>query len=162
MPIGEEMGRKLSVQSFGWTKDKLLEAVIMDKENDHFLMRVFGKATDLRKYTSRTKGDDGQFLEGYGVRGVFECTGSDGEIKQGELVYLPGYITDGIVAAMQSADDVEVEIALDVYARWDKDSSTSYIFVARSLTPRDNSAIDAIKKKVGNQALPSLPAPAKK
>lgn len=150
-PIGQELGRKISVKEFGWNKDTILEELFKDKTKDIFLMRVIGVCNDVKAYKSREKGDDGEYMEGFGLRGQFEATGANGETLPGSVCYLPGYITDGVVAAIAAGDgDVDVKIAIDVYARFDSKSATSYIFVGRSLVPQDTSALDALKKLAGD------------
>lgn len=150
-PIGQELGRKISVKEFGWNKETILEALIKgDKTKDLFLMRVRGVVTDLKAYKSREKGDEGELLEGFGLRGQFIAQGRDvnGTVTDdlpGSVCYLPGYITDGIVAAMQSGDDVHVNVYMDIYARYDpKASATSYVFIGRNLLPQDTTALDKL------------------
>jgi hypothetical protein len=156
---GQELTRKISVQTFGWTKDVIQEAVIKEKSKDQFLMRVYGTATSLKPYTSKNKGDDGSTLEGYGIIGDFEAIGPAGESVPGSLLYLPGYITDQIGGALASEDDVAVNIALDIYARYDRASATSYVFVARSHIKRDNPRKEALAKLFDGSPIKALTGP---
>lgn len=160
---GQELGRKLSARSFGWDKEHIQEAVIKDKENDHFLYRVIGTIGTTKAYKSRQLDPDTkEALEGFGLLGMFEATGSDGTVLTGSTLYLPGYVTDAIVGAIHAGDgEVNVRIAYDVYARYDKESITSYVFIVRSLIAPDTSALDDIKKLMGDVTLPALPAPKK-
>lgn len=158
---GEEMGRALSVKSFGWDKSSILEKIFLDKENDLFLMRVVGVANGTKPYTSRDKGDDGELLEGFGILGDFECTGSSGEILKGSKVYLPGYITEAIVGHLVGNPDSFVNCAFDLYARFDGKSATSYVYVGRALLSAPNPQTEKLKERLSSTPLPALAAPQK-
>lgn len=161
-PIGQELGRKLSVQSFGFDKGRILELIMSDKGRDHFLMRAVGTVTDTKAFKSRKLNERGEALEGFGLIGQFECTGPDGEVKTGNPLYLPSYVADAIAGALDAADgDANVDIALDVYVRFDADAATSYVFVVRSLIKADTTAVDRVKAQLSNVPLPGLPAPKK-
>jgi hypothetical protein len=159
---GEEMGRQLSVKSFGWSKSAILEKLFENKKEDVFLMRVIGSANGTKPYQSRTRGDDGEYLEGHGIIGQFECTGPDGEVKPGNKIYLPGYITEAIVGHLQGNPDVSVRCAFDLYARYDEASATSYVFVGRSLIQQESDELKQLKARLSSTPLPTpaaLPAP---
>jgi hypothetical protein len=159
--VGTELGNKLSVKSFGWDKTSIQRAVLTGDGSDVFLMRVIGTATGVKEYTARGKGDNGDDLEGYGIRGTFEAQGSDGEVIPAALVYFPGYITDQMADALMSGDDVTLKVAIDIYARPNEQSATGYVYVGRSLIAQENKALDALRNQVKNLPLPSSPgAPA--
>jgi hypothetical protein len=154
MAVGREVGTKLSVKSFGWDKETILEQVMKDKNADVPLMRVAGVATGLRKY----KSDYEETGEGYGLSGQFKAFGVDGSEKTGAVLYLPKNVHSMVEAALTVGDDVTgVRIGFDVYARYDKTSATSYVFVARDILDEGNSAVDSVMETVG--ALPALGAP---
>ena len=145
MPFGKEIGTKLSVKSFGFDKEKLLELVMKDKGNDIPLVRFTGAATGLRKY----KSEYAEGGEGFGLSGQFEGQSVDGEVKNGSVLYLPKNVHDMVEAAMSMSDDVQaVRIAFDVYARYDKDAATSYVFVVRDILNEGEQSVDAIKEAI--------------
>jgi len=164
---GEEVGRKLSVKIYGWDKPSIQQATLNNRTSDVWLMRVIGTVTDTRAYKSRAAGSDGQALEGYGLVGDFELIGSPqspkdpGLVRNGNLIYLPGFITDMLVGALGNEGDINLKIGLDVYARYDQDSATSYVFTARSLLPRDTSKLDEIRDQIKGMALPQVEGPKK-
>jgi len=160
--IGTELGRQLSVKSFGWNRSQILEGLMQDKNSDLFLMRVVGIATGVKAFKSRQKNDEGEQMEGFGITGNFEGTGPNGEVVPGGKVYLPGYITDSLVSALSDDDDVSVNIALDIYARYDETSGTSYVFVGRSLIPQQNDRMDELKRLVSRVEMPKISGPTNK
>ena len=159
--IGQEIGNKLSVKSFGWDKESILEAVMKDKENDVFLCRIGGIATGLRKYkvpeAQRKAGEE----NGFGLSGQFVgVNGATGEELKGSVLYLPRYVHDMVEAALSLGDDVAgVRIGFDIYARYDKSSATSYVFVARDLLNEGNSSVDQVRETMMALPMPtSAPA----
>jgi hypothetical protein len=145
MAFGKEVGTKLSVKSFGWDKEKLQEMTMANKMVDVPLVRFTGAATGLRKYKNAFS-DDG---EGFGLSGQFEGQSVDGEVKNGSVLYLPKNVHDMVEAALQMSDDVQaVRIAFDVYARYDKDSATSYVFVVRDILNEGEQSVEAIKEAI--------------
>lgn len=151
---GQELGRKLSVGEFGFSKSVIQKLVLDDQENPQFLVRFTGLAHGTKRYVS---GKGEETIEGFGLLGQFRGVSRSGEEKDGSLLYLPGFLTDMIVASLDS--DQAVRLAIDVYAAYDEDSATSYVYTARNLIPPDTSALDAINEQIKGMALPSLPAP---
>lgn len=145
MAFGKEVGTKLSVKSFGFDKERLLELVMANKGVDVPLVRFTGAATGLRKYKSEyVEGG-----EGFGLSGQFEGVSVDGETKNGSVLYLPKNVHDMVEAALSMADDVmAVRLAFDVYARYDKDAATSYVFVVRDILNEGEQSVDAIKEAI--------------
>lgn len=153
--VGQEIGRKLSVQSFGWDKPTIVEAVMKDKESEIFLARFVGVATGVKPYEN-DKGD-----VQYGLIGDFEGTGPDGEIIPGSVLYMPAYVTDQIASILERDTTATVDIAHDQYAHFDADAATMYVFTVRSLIKTESPRVAAIKAQLQGVALPSLPAPKK-
>lgn len=159
MSIGQEIGNKLSVKSFGWDKEAILEGVMKDKENDLFLCRIGGVATGLRKYKIPSEQVKDGVDSGFGLSGAFVGVGSDGVEVKGSVLYLPRYVHDMVEAALSLGDDVAgVRIGFDIYARYDKTSATSYIFVARDLLNEGNASVDSVKETLMSLPMPGTPA----
>ena len=156
MAIGQEIGNKLSIQSFGWNKPSILEAVMKDKTNDVFLMRVGGAATGLRAYQNKHKEKATDPDQLYGLTGQFKAIGADKTEAVGSTLYLPKYVHDMVEAALSMDDDVQsVRIGFDIYARYDDKSATSYVFVARDLLNEGSSTVDAVMEVVNALPMPN-------
>lgn len=153
--VGQEIGRKISAKTVGFDSDRILELVMQNKGTDVPLYRVLGMATGLSEYES-------SYGDGEALIGQFEAETSDGKTFNGSALYLPGYLQQMAVANLKAAGDgAGLSIALDIYARYDGDAASKYVFVGRSLVAPDTRAVDAIKAQIGNTPIPALPAPAK-
>lgn len=151
---GGEIGRQISPKAMGFDKETLVRMTMDAKEVDHFLMRVVGMASGLKPYKNKQEGDrQGEVM--YGLLGQFEATSVDGETKVGSVCYLPGYVNDMIVAALSMPDTEAVQIAFDIYARYDATSATMYVFVARDLLNNQQSGVAEVKEQ-----LKAIPMPA--
>lgn len=146
---GELLGGKISAKEVGYAKADIMALVLADREREHFLYRVIGQGNGTQAY-------DGEYGEGFAVLGQFEATNRDGEVFNGTSLYLPGFAQNMLVAAIQSGHSAQM--ALDVYAIFDEEAATSYVFTVRSLIEPDRSAIEEIKKQIGSTPLPALPA----
>lgn len=152
---GELVGGKISAGSLGFDKKVLQKLCLDDTDGEHFIFRVIGMATDTQAYQIKAKpGEDAQ--EGFGLLGTFEATDRNGVVTNGTTLYLPRVAQNLGVSAVHSGSNIE--LAMDVYAKYDEDSATSYVFLVRSLIAPDTSAVDNIKKMLGNTPLPQLPS----
>lgn len=158
--IGQELGNKLSAKSFGWSKGVILEAVMANKTSDIFLYRVGGVATGLRKFKIPVAQQKDGETEGFGLSGMFKAIGADGEEKSGSVLYLPRYVHDMVEAALSVGEDVSgVRIGFDIYARYNEDAATSYVFLARDILNEGNSALDSVVETLDKLPMPnSAPA----
>lgn len=157
--IGEEIGRKLSVGAVGFDKPEIQKLVLADQENSHFLVRAVGEARGLKPYQKQAEGDRPASV-GYGFIGDFEFTnGVTGQTLNGNIAYFPGFIEDVLASALESGESV-AHVAIDIYATYDKESATSYVFSARNLIPQKSKAVEDIKKALP-QMPKALPAPKK-
>jgi hypothetical protein len=147
---GQELGRKLSVASFGWKKPAIQKTCLADENADVFLIRVIGVASSLRPYKDKESGETR-----YGAGGQFEATGSDGSVLNGTVLYLPRYVQDGIEAALAMEDTLGVRIAYDVYAKYDEASATSYTFIVRDLLNEGSASVDSVREAIGIFVLPA-------
>lgn len=149
--IGSELGRKLSVKELGFDKETVLKLVLSDTSKKHFLVRFVGVATGLKPYKIKEGENAGQTA--YGLMGTFE--GDTGEVaKAGTVLYLPGYAQDMVANALSIGEDVQVRIAFDVYAKYDKDAATSYVFTVHDLLNNKDANVEAVKEQVKGLALP--------
>ena len=155
MAIGKEIGRKLSVRELGFDKGRILESVMANREENHFLARFVGVVTGIKPYKIKEGERAGEIA--FGLMGQFEGQNSDGEAKDGSVLYLPGYVNDMVVSMFQSSEDiVSVRIAFDVYAKFDADAATSYVFTVNDLLNEGSQSVDEVK-----EAVKALPMPSK-
>lgn len=151
MSIGKEIGRKLSVAALGWDKEEILKLVLSNTEEKHHLARFVGSVNGLKPYKIREGERAGEAA--YGLLGAFEGTSSTGEVLDGSVLYLPGYVNDAIVAVFSASDDIaSIKIAMDVYASYDKTAATSYVFSVHDLLNVSNQSVDEVKAEI--KALP--------
>jgi len=145
---GEELGGKISAKELGYAKADIMALVLADRDSEHFLYRVIGQASDVQAY-------DGEYGEGFGLMGQFEATTRDGETVIGTTLYLPNIAQNLVVSAVRSGNTAG--LAMDVYAVFDEEAATSYVFKVRSLIEPDRSAIEQLKQQIGSTPLPALP-----
>lgn len=150
---GGEIGRQISAKSMGFDKAEILTLVINDKTSDHFLYRVTGVGTGLKPYKIKEGEKAGEIA--FGIQGQFEGVTLDGVVLNGSVLYLPGYANDMVVAALSMPEAVGVKIAMDVYARFDEKSATSYVFTVRDLLNEGAAGVEEVKAQI--QALPMPP-----
>lgn len=154
MAFGKVVGIKLSAKSFGWDKETILRTLMKPEwEGKELpLVRYAGTATGLRKYKSEYA-DGG---EGFGLSGEFLGIGSDlapkPERQDGSVLYLPGNVHAMVEAALDMSDASAVRIAFDVYAVYDKDAATSYVFMTRDVLNQGSTSADDILAQVANSA----------
>lgn len=151
MTIGKEIGRKLSVKELGFDKGSILKIVLANDSENHFLARFVGVVTGLKPYKIKEGERAGELA--FGLMGQFEGSNADGESKDGSVLYLPGYVNDAIVSIFQADESVtSVRIAYDVYAKFDEDAATSYVFTVNDLLNVGSQSVDEVKAEI--KALP--------
>lgn len=165
MTIGKEIGRKLSVKELGFDKKSILAHVLANTQENHFLARFVGVVTGLKPYKIKEGDRAGELA--FGLMGQFEGNNADGEAKDGSVLYLPGYVNDAIVSIFQADETVSsVRIAYDVYAKYDEDAATSYVFTVNDLLNVGSQSVDEVKAEIKALPMPAktptLPAPAGK
>jgi hypothetical protein len=163
--IGQEVGRKLSVGEMGWTKPEIQKLVISDQVSQHHLCRFVGVATGAKPY--KIKEGDRAGETAFGIQGQFEGTSAaDGSVKAGTVLYLPGYLTDAVLANFIDDTVAGVRIAYDIYAQYDERSATSYTFTGRDLINSTSQGVEEVKVQIQALPMPSktlaLAAPEKK
>lgn len=153
-PIGRTIAKKLSVSGLGWNKENILTLVMADKSSEHFLARFMGTATQPKPY--RIKEGDRNGETGFGLIGQFQgVNGQTGEEITSAVCYLPEYATEMVLGALGSADDiVSVNIAFDIYARFDTKSATSYVFEVRDLLNAPNAGVETVKSMIKELPMP--------
>lgn len=162
--IGAEIGRKISVGDMGFDKASILKIVLSDQTASHFLCRIVGVATGVKPYKVKEGERQGEIA--FGLQGQFEGMTADGEVKQGVVAYLPGYVNDMVVSALTVSEDVSaVKIGFDIYAEYSDKSATSYVFTVRDLMNSKPAGVEEVKAQIAAlplpKATPALAAPKK-
>ena len=156
--IGREIGRKLSVKEMGFDKGSILELVIADKTANHHLARFMGVVTGLKPYKIKEGERAGELA--YGLQGQFKGISKSGEEKDGSVLYLPGYVNDAIVSIFAADDSVQsVKIAFDVYAHFDAEAATSYVFTCNDLLNTGSESVAEVMDEVKALPMPSAAVP---
>lgn len=126
--------KTLSTKSVFGDKEKILETVMKDKEREHFLYRVFGaidaSQTGKGKH-QRVDRDTKEAVDTFWTKffGEFYAVNADKTEYESATLFLPDYVSG------QFKDQLEngvtgIIFAYDIYARYSKDSITSYEFIA--------------------------------
>ena len=151
---GQSLAKKLSLKGLGWDKASILRTVLSDETSEHFLARFVGVASQPKPYKIKEGDRAGEIA--FGLMGQFEGTNADGEVLTSAVCYLPEYATEMVLGALSSGEDViNVKIAFDIYAVYDQDAATSYVFSVRDLLNAGAQGVDEVKATI--QALPMPP-----
>lgn len=147
----------ITAARMGWTKERIQEMVLGDKDSAHPLFHVVGSASQAQVKDSKDYAD----RESIEFRGSFLAIDAEtGEqFKSGKL-YLPSVIEAEIAAAVQR--NGLVEIALTVTAEYAQKAPSSYSYNVQSYGKEDNSAFESLLSLIPD--LPdgkALPAPDK-
>jgi len=152
--IGQELGSKLSVATFGWNKAAILQTVLAAQSDRHFLARFVGVATGIKPYKIKEGERAGEI--DYGLQGIFEGHGPDGEVVNGSVLYLPKYVNDMVVSAFSAADDIaSIRIGYDVYAQYQEKAATSYVFSVNDLLNEKPAGLEDVKAVVNALPMPT-------
>lgn len=154
--------RKISTRTVLGSKDEdvkgmILEKVMKDKTKDHPLLRVWGVATRYKPGNS----DFGAFLK---FNGQFRALNIEtGAVYRSAALLLPKFLEDELAGALGSMDAPKPsEFAIEIGAKYDKTSATSYVFTANSLVETSESdQMKQLESRIRSENPRALPAPAK-
>ena len=154
--------KQISIKTVYGDKEKILEAVMKDKSKETFLARIFGVIEGYQKGKGRhqrinrdTKEAEDTYWHRFG--GDFRAMNADGEIFESATAFLPEYVSGSFITAIDNNDEAVIEFGFDIYARYNKDSITSYEFIAQPVKKGDEGA----RMKEMEAAMLSLPASVK-
>lgn len=155
--------KQISVKTVYGDKEKILEAVMKDKTKEAFLARMFGVIEGYQKGKGRhqrvnrdTKEAEDTFWHRFG--GDFRAVNDQGEIFESATAFLPEYVSGSFITTIDNNDEAVIEFAFDIYARYNKDSITSYEFIAQPVKKGD----EGERMKAMEAELLKLPANAPK
>ncbi len=154
MTIGKTVGEKLSCRSFVGS-EQIMAACLAKQDEEHFVGRFSGIATGLKPYQNTFKRDENDNDKQYGLVGVFQATGWDGTVKEGNVLYLPANAHALVEAALTMGDVDGVKIAYDIYAGYNPKSATKYSFIVRDILQEENPTVAAIAEQIKDIPLPT-------
>lgn len=152
--------KRISTRSVYGSKEDIQRLVLSDEKKNHPLYRIYGYATGYVTGKSKFKNADGTDQPDWQcIAGDFEAINTEGEVFNAAMCFLPNYITGPIVQALKDNQDIEqVEIAFDIVAQYDKQSATSYTYLAQQVRrPGEVSQLEALRGKLDDA--PALGAP---
>lgn len=153
-PVGQALEKKLSIKGLGFDKKTILQRVLTNEQAEHALARIVGVAIQPRPYRIKEGERAGEIA--FGLMGQFEGTNLDtGETMTSAVCYLPEYATEMVLGALTLEDVDSVRIAFDIYAKYDENAATSYVFSVRDLLNQGSQCVDEVKEMI--KALPLPP-----
>ena len=154
MAIGKTVGEKLSCRSFVGP-EQIMAACLSKQDDEHFVGRFTGIASGLKPYQNAYKRDENDTDKLFGLVGVFQATGWDGTVKEGNVLYLPSNAHALVEAALTMGDVEGVKIAYDIYAVYNAKSATKYSFIVRDILQEENPTVAAIAEQIADIPLPT-------
>lgn len=151
----------ISTKNVFGDKEKILETVMTDKGKEHFLYRVFGaidahmigKGRHQRVNRETKEAEDTFWTRFYGE---FYAINADKKQFEAATLFLPDYVA-GQFASQLDNGVTGITFAYDIFASYNKESITSYEFIAQAVKSEDaESKALAMAEKF--PALPNEPA----
>lgn len=145
--------KQISTKTVFGDKEKILETVMKNKDTEHFLYRTFGviegHAIGKGKH-KRVNKETGEAEDTTWTRffGEFYAKNADGKEFEAAATFLPEYVSAQFVTGLiGETETLGIEFAYDIYAVYNKDSITSYEFVAKPVRRSDEpSRMDEMKQ----------------
>jgi len=130
--------KKITGKTLGFNKSTVLDIVMGDKAKRHPLYRVVGITTGMKT----GEGDNGPWTA---LTGMFIATNIvTGETHESAVAFLPTYITEIYAGGLAMEGVTSVNVGVDVYARFEEESATSYEYVGELHTQGDKSAVEEL------------------
>ncbi len=141
--------RKISVKTVYGEID--LEALLKDKAKTHHVMDVFGVA----RRTKPGESDNGPFMAFMGEFRAIAAPGAPngaGAMYRAPKVFLPKFLEEEVAATIGDGETVKsVEFGYRIYAKYDKDAATKYVYMADSLLePEVSDAMLALESRMAD------------
>ena len=152
--------KRISTRTVFGSKEDIQRLVLSDEKKNHPLYRVYGYATGYVTGASKFKNADGTDQPDWVcVAGDFEAINTDGQVFNASLCFLPNYIVGPIVQALRDSQDIhQIEIAYDIVAQYDKNSATSYTYLAQQVKRGDEpTQLESLREKISGPAQLSAP-----
>lgn len=149
--------KTLSTKTVYGDKEAILKAVMSDTKKEHFLYRIFGEVQANQIGKGRHKRVDretGESVDTFWTKffGEFFAVNSNKEEFEGATAFLPDYVSGQFSSQLESGV-TGITFAFDVYAVYNKDSITSYEFIAQAV----RSGEEKSKVELMHEQMPALP-----
>lgn len=150
-----QLVRKISARTVFGTKTDVVELVLKDKTKDHPLFVVGGIVTGTKRGEAKIEGETDK-RPWVALTGRFKAINTRGDVFQSSVCFLPLYLVESVEAALAIEGDGKelVEIKYGIFAKFDQDSATSYVYGAQSLMQVD--AEDPLEKLVTGDDLTAI------
>jgi hypothetical protein len=150
----------ISTKTVFGDKERILETVMKDKAREHFLYRVFGaidasmtgKGRHQRVNRETNQAEDTFWTKFYGE---FYAVNSDKGEYESATLFLPEYVSGQFKSQLENGV-TGITFAYDIFAVYNKDSITSYEFIAQPVKSGEESKVLGMAS-----AFPALPNEAK-
>jgi hypothetical protein len=157
-----QLVKMLSTRTVFGTKADIQKLVLADETANIFLYRIYGEISGYVQGKGRFRRIDketGEVQDTFWTKfaGEFVAQKNDGSVMISSLCFLPDYVAGPYRQRLENDPDSELTFAYDIYAKFSKDSATSYEYIAVPVrtAAQSNRLAEMIK------ALPALPAPGK-
>lgn len=162
--------KQISTRTVFGDKADIQRLVLADEKASHFLYRIVGKAEGYMIGKGRHKREDretGELVDTFWTKfaGDFLAVNARGEEFESAICFLPEYVAGPIANALKEDEDASVAIKFDIYATYNKQSATSYEFVAQPLRSGEAAAramLDQLPALPIGTKVPALKGPKKK
>lgn len=156
--------KQISTKTVYGDKEKILETVMKDKNREHFLYRVFGVIEASQTGKGRHKRVDketGEAVDTFWTKffGEFVAMNADQTQFEASACFLPEYISGGFNARIE-AGLTDLTFAYDIFAVYNKDSITSYEFIAMPV--KREGEVSKLEALMSGGTLPALPTTGRK
>lgn len=147
--------RKISTRTVFGSKSDVLELVFKDKTKDHALYVVGGIVTGTKRGDAKIEGEQDK-RPWVALTGRFKAINVRGDVFNSAVLFLPLYLVESVeqALAIEGGGENIVHIKYGIFARFDEQSATSYVYGATSLIPVD--AEDPLEKLVGGDDLAAI------
>lgn len=151
--IGEtQLLRRIDRASVIGDKGAILDIVISNKNQTHFLYRVGGIV--IGQVSGTKKQADGKDTIWTKLIGRFRAINHKGNAFAAAAAFLPPDLTAVLLATMEKSDADQVYFFYDVYARYDATLATSYGYICEAV--RDTTVEDPLDILFSGRMLSAL------
>lgn len=132
--------KAISTRTVGFEKADVQKLVLADEKSSHFLYRIAGEADACVTGKSKFKQTDQETGESVPsswtkFSGEFIAMNSKNEQFESAIAFLPNYVAGPLAQAITEGQ--VINFAFDIYAVYNKQSATSYEYVAQPLRSAD-------------------------
>lgn len=125
----------ISNKTVGYDKEAVLTLVMADRGKEQFLYRIIGVIEGFSQGKGRHQRvdkDTGLAVDTQWTKfmGDFMAQKPGGEVFEAATAFIPDYVSGQFVTALKDDGQISIEFAYDIFARYNKDTATSYEYIA--------------------------------